>query len=297
MGAYKSEIVTLTPEKAREWLESCAFEGQRSLRKNHVAYLVNELLRDRLEPDQIVLCDLNGKSYLTDGQHRLAAVVEADKDAVFSVLRRKCKSLAEVEEDYRRRDRGLSRTMADCLSPSSALREIGLNPRQIAGFAGAFQLIKSGFQPVDRTEASARSVDVRSKFLNDWASQAIDYFDSLKAMNNSKDKMIGYRSAVVAVGIVTFKHQPAKAKEFWDSTAEDDGLTKGMPQKALLTFLRNSNAADYPVHLYARYVASAWNAFYDKREVGTCRALASYNPITIKGTPHKGDEPVEMRYE
>lgn len=103
----KHEIVTVTPEVASVWLDQNT--NNRPLNKKRVTNLANVIARGEWE--------LNGDSIrfsesgvLLDGQHRLAAIVEADspvqtmvvtglKDSVFDVI-----------------DRGATRTVGDVLS-------------------------------------------------------------------------------------------------------------------------------------------------------------------------------------
>lgn len=70
----KSEIILVTPNQAKSWLESKG--NNRKLSLTHVRYLVNEIKsgRWRLTHQGIAFGD-DGR--LLDGQHRLAAIIEA----------------------------------------------------------------------------------------------------------------------------------------------------------------------------------------------------------------------------
>lgn len=103
----KHEVVTVTPEVASVWLDQNT--NNRPLNKKRVTNLANVISRGEWEfnGDSIRFSE---SGVLLDGQHRLAAIVEADepiqtlvvtglKDSVFDVI-----------------DRGATRTVGDILS-------------------------------------------------------------------------------------------------------------------------------------------------------------------------------------
>lgn len=98
------DLVTLTPAKAAEYLENLLAD-QRPLSESRVKVMVEDMKygRWRLSSDCIVL--VNGR--LANGQHRLWAVVEADKPMPFLLLR------TDDEELYKVLDCGRSRSVAD----------------------------------------------------------------------------------------------------------------------------------------------------------------------------------------
>lgn len=298
MGIYRSEIVTLTPDEAQEWLEEYAFEGQRKVRDSHVAYLLNEINHDRLQVDQIVLCHLNGQSYLTDGQHRLHAAMKSGQQVTFNVLHRDCETLFDVQADYRRRDRGLNRTLGDCVKGASESNLPKLDSRQMTAFAATFDYLVNGFAPragggSDARKAIMHSVDLRVQYMCDWGKEAKAYHDLVK---HEATRKLLWRGAVMAVGLVILRYQENLAVEFIGNVSADDGLTKGMPEKTLLDFLRLTPASHHPRHVYTRYVASAWNAKYEGRDLRILRSLGSYDPIRIKGTPYNGEKVITLDY-
>lgn len=293
---YTSEIVTLTPDQASEWLQAYAFDGQRPLRKAHVSYLANELQHGRLDLDQVVLCEVNGHAYLTDGQHRLKASSEAGLPLNVNLLRRKCANLAEVQEDYRRRDRGLTRSAADCYQASSAVTDLGLTKAQINTVAAYFRPMSDGFRVGTGRPVCIRSTDVRIEFIKDWSVEARAFFGAVEAADKLTRAPL-QRAGVMSVALVTLRYQPEAARTFWSAVAHDDGLTKGMPEKAVIQFLMGTSAQDYDVCIYARYLAAGWNAKFDERELHQLRCSSVTTPIIIRGTPYDGREQVGLGYE
>lgn len=70
--------VTVTPEIAKEWLAH-NITNNRSLNRNRVLQYATDMKNDQwmMSPNSVIAFDTNGN--LIDGQHRLMAVIEADK--------------------------------------------------------------------------------------------------------------------------------------------------------------------------------------------------------------------------
>ena len=98
------------------------------------------------------------------------------------------------------------------------------------------------------------------------------------------------RAAVLAVALETMRYQPSAASEFWHKASHDDGLTIGMPERALLSWLRNTQVlAGFDSRKeHARAAALAWNAKWRGHETQYVKpnAMASFY---LLGTPwHNG---------
>lgn len=79
------DIEEVTPERAKEWLESTN-TGNRRLRKNQVLALARDMADGNwLFTSDPIKFDWNG--VLRDGQHRLAAIVESGKTIPLTVVR------------------------------------------------------------------------------------------------------------------------------------------------------------------------------------------------------------------
>lgn len=102
-----------------------------------------------------------------------------------------------------------------------------------------------------------------------WAKEGRLYFDAVScpgtAFNIGKGSILDRRQDVCAVGILTFRHHPAMAIDFWNGMARDDGLQRVDPRKRTLEWLRESSASD--VRHQERYVVSGWNAFFEGRSL------------------------------
>jgi hypothetical protein len=99
-------LVKVTPDLAFEWLtKNCSIN--RRLRPTHVSYLASEMTQKRWRPDHpdAILFDKDGE--LTQGQHRMSAVVESGEEVWMRVETGTEPSL------YQYLDSGLIRTLDD----------------------------------------------------------------------------------------------------------------------------------------------------------------------------------------
>lgn len=294
-GKYSSEVVSITPDLAGRWLTDHAYEMQRSARPSHVAYLANEAVKGRLECDLVVLCHVGNSAFLTDGQHRLNAIAESGTSVEQVVLHRFCVDMAEVNRDYAHRGRGMIRTPADAYRANGLAADLGFTATQLNVMAGCLWSMLDGFRRAPRQHL-LRSTDVRSQFIQDWAVEGSAYFNCIAGADRATS-ILFHRASVMAVGLVTLRHQEAVATEFWETIAKDDGLRDHTPEKTLLKWLRNYPANAFTPDVYARYVAAAWNAKYSGEECRLLRASGPSSPILIKGTPYDGKTVQALPYE
>lgn len=105
-------IETVEPKKAQHYL-ACLLDGQRHVREGHVLRLATEIESGNWHLTSDALLFIKGK--LANGQHRLHAVVLADKPCSFLVLR------TEDEAVYKVLDSGVGRT------PGDALHNLGIS--------------------------------------------------------------------------------------------------------------------------------------------------------------------------
>jgi len=101
-----SEILTIDPKTASEWLQN-RWGDQRPVRVGHVQRLVSDMLNDRFRVSPDAILRVSGK--LANGQHRLEAVVQANKSQTFLVMQ------SNDDELYKVIDSGLKRTASDSL--------------------------------------------------------------------------------------------------------------------------------------------------------------------------------------
>src|SRR3712207_331649 len=69
------EIVEITPEIAEKWLHDYSYHGQRPIVKGQVDFLAFEMAAGRFETSEMRLVHVGDRIFLTNGQHRLRAVI------------------------------------------------------------------------------------------------------------------------------------------------------------------------------------------------------------------------------
>lgn len=104
----KAEIITITPEMAKEMLEH-NYEDNRNIRKSYVMQLATVMRAGRYMSENgqtIVMGEDDGVLY--DGQHRLAAIVESGIPQTMLVVR-----IVNGKEAYKTIDNGTKRNASD----------------------------------------------------------------------------------------------------------------------------------------------------------------------------------------
>lgn len=152
-----SGIITVTPLQAAEWLETCN-QSNRTLRQHIVKRYAKQMIEGSWQlSGETLIFDENGQ--LANGQHRLAACVEANVPFQTVVVNGVGSKAFDVL------DSGMPRKNID------VLRHRGL-PCQAALAAGvaAVILIEIGFSPSD---AQARRL-ITSVDIADWVEQRIE---------------------------------------------------------------------------------------------------------------------------
>ena len=290
----QSEVMEITPAVAQEWLEKYRYRGQRQVRDSHVEFLANEMLAGRFRLSTIRLMHKNGATAITDGQHRLWAAFSSGSTIVVNVLHMFTDRDEEIADDYTIGGMaGLARTNSDIVRAY----EVGLATDKRTSVAiAAFRVLAHGFEPLSDNYLT-RSPDSKRKFLVEWKDYAEQYFDAIGAADTKRRPLFN-RSMVTAVGMVTFRYQPEKAREFWEAVAKDDGLKAGDPCRALLHYLLDNIVTARSVPYHTRAIAQCWNNAFTGGDLQYARVLESMivRPIVLKGTPYDGKTVVRLVY-
>lgn len=103
----------ITPKKAQEYLNTSL--GNRALRKSHVSWLTNMMLRDEFMLTHQGIA-FNSNNNLVDGHHRLNAIVESGKTIEMLVIK-------NVDGAYDYIDQGAIRNNGDILNIDKRIAE------------------------------------------------------------------------------------------------------------------------------------------------------------------------------
>lgn len=290
MKAPRSELRTVTPQMADEWLNHSNYDRQRKRAEWHVRRLAREIERGRfVAGTQIHFGVLDGNLKLLNGQHTLAAIVRSGIPTPLQILQTPVRDEKELGELYGRHDRHRSRTSSDAFYGMGLAQDIGLSDKETNAFAPALKYVLNDFRRAIVTDGKefATSLDCLAEHMTLWSAYAREYFGYVREAGPGL-KGPFRRAPAVAIALVTIKHQPAKAIDFWAVAAADDGLHKDDPRKALVNWLLSHSSQVGDPITYMRNIASAWNKFYQN---GTLQFLRPGElgkmGITIRGTPYK----------
>lgn len=280
--SFEHTAEEVTPGQAEVWLES-QFGRQRSLREQHVMTLAMEMERGSFVPHSaVVLGLLDGKTYLLDGQHRLKAITLYGKPVTMPVLRQKVTSEQQLRETYANIDQGLKRSAQDAIRAHGIDQELGMNQTDAGRFASALKLIMGGFsaaagasaKSVKERKAASRSNGVAIDLMKEWSSEGQQYFDAISGGERSTAHLFR-RGAVIACGLLSFRHFPEDAQSFWTEAAADDGLGRYDPRKKFLAWLRENQPQ--PVATVKAF-DKAWTAHRVGKEIKLLRIEAQKPP-------------------
>jgi hypothetical protein len=278
--------LTVSPELAKRILQECAYERQRPVSQSHVDTLAAEIRRGGLTPrTELHFCAIGERLYCVNGQHRIHAVVKADRPYLFHIKVSEVDTYEQVGVIYANEDHGKGRTVGDAVRTSGFDERHGLSDRQVRDLLAATLLIKVGFQRPRLSQHAPviKSWSGRFRIAANWVTEARKYFGILERANGLYSRQLR-RAPNMAVALITLRYQPEKATEFWMRVADDDGLRQGDPAKALLRALAESVGKSYAPTTQIRFPAAAWNAFYNNKRLSRFH-IDLDEPLVIAGTP------------
>ena len=277
----ESTVVMVTPDYARHLRDTAHFERQRKISPANVQRLAAEMKTGRFIPGlQVYICVLpDGSERIVNGNHTLEAVAASGSTQDLTITRAPVADLDEAGRIYAVFDLQKIRTWADSLRASGQGHDIPDAARVLS----AIRVISNGFNS-RFTTARAPRLDQINK-LDEYAAAAQLFAECVKGAPTDSSRLVK-RAAVMAVALETLKHQPSAAFQFWHSAAQDDGLTRGQPQWALLHWLRGSSTGGGEAQRdHCKVAAIAWNAAFrgeDRHHFKPGRMTSFF----LLGTPH-----------
>jgi hypothetical protein len=288
-GSDWVEMVNITPKLAARWLKEYSYSGQRAVSGRHVEYLGQEMTAGRFRPSAFRLMHNCSRSYLTDGQHRLHAILLSGVSVRGIVYHRQTRRETEVAEDYGCADINKVRTIADALAATGLRESSELSRANFSHAASAVLPIIGGFTTASFTGSmpSSKSRGIRKAAVAWWLPTAETMFATIEGGERNITKGIT-RQAVLSIAFVTLHHQREWATEFWHGVAHDDGLRKGDPRRALALHLMTTPARSIAKTRQSRYAAFAWNCWVQNKALHSWRVSDPAQPIFLEGTPYDG---------
>ncbi len=296
------ELVTITPSIAEQWLQEFSYSGQRRINKNHVDFLAQEMAAGRFSTSEFRMVHENGKAFITNGQHRLHAVIQSDVIITATVLHREAgkeiNGISEVALDYSTSDINKRRNISDALAATQIVHESGLAPTQFNRFAAALKPIIGGFAPgsYGSTTPIVRSFGIRLNAIDFWLETGRLFFVIAQGGERIIVNPIS-RQSILSVALVTLHYQHEKANEFWQHIIHNNGLKVGDPCRALERLLLTTPDRMKPTPEWSRLAAAGWNAFYEERDLKILKVHDAAAPIVLNGTPYDGKKVYTNTFE
>jgi hypothetical protein len=293
---FRTYARRVSPRQAREELDAAAYPFQRPLRPYQVAYLRTLIEQHQLRAGTTITFAVfrqTKQRYCLNGRHTLTALAETTGDAYpLQFEEYLVDSEEEVSRLYQSFDRNLARSWKDLYRADVRLYREDLPPSVLNKLGGVTQLLASGFKHNFILTGGAwqpilRNATVRFTLMYDWLPLMREFQSGLSGATAGVRKLL-YRSSVLAIALITYRFQSARAHAFWPRLARDSGLSEGEPEWALLRYLREHGTRAIEPAVYQRKVAAAWNLYYNRRPVRDLQARAAKDPILILGTPHDG---------
>jgi hypothetical protein len=284
---FRTFVTHVSSDRAQQILDKLNWRRQRDISHGWVADLRMAILKNELTFLTLVYAEFpDGTQVLVDGQHRLTALATLQIRMEAQVTVHRVADERELGVLYLKYDRAKTR------GPEVALKARGIldrveHPDKLKKLAPGVQIVRSGFSPSYRADKSMIS---RSDGVEDWLSECETYIRLISAAPRSDQRALS-RAPVVAVALATIRHQPDISQEFWTRAASQEMLASDDPRLRLMAFLReNKRVTGYrgvirEIH-YSRYVAAAWNAFYEGRPLKLLKASDISGPVRILGTPY-----------
>lgn len=282
------EVMTVTPDRAKDWLARYAYPGQRPVRKGRVDELVALMARGEFDLSQITLVHVADQAFLVNGQHRLHAIVELGIGQRMTLERRQAPDLAAVGRIYASFDRPMIRSYRDVYRSFGLGEEAELPDQHVSRTASAAVYIAAGFvQHVQMRDRELRAPGKRRELVLEWAPAARVYFDAIgNSARGWAQRLAGI--PICAVGLATCRYQPEKARAFWSAIGDGAGLVQGEPAHTAFRFIIDNPITSATYGRLSRGVARAWNAHHEGEPLTLIKVPDPGAPIVIRGTPFVG---------
>lgn len=291
-------VKIITPDMAASMLARMSYEHQRRINTKDVEFLADEMRRGAFKQDTVIeLSSVNGRWLLTDGQHRLSAVVASQRDQRFVVVRRMLQSYDDLAMDYTRTDKGRRRSVFDDYSVLSIDTELGLTQTQVNKFGAAANMIINKF----RGPRGKIHTDDRLRIMREY-NDAYGTFLEIAAGCDAPVRVAIERAATLAVALVTFRYSVEtygnQVEEFWTGTVWDDGLRIGDPRKVankhmMAVSMSGGNSMSRSIvspSYSSRYLAACFNTFIEGKSRKFVRVPDMSSSIVILGSPFDGKD-------
>lgn len=291
----------VTPAEARHMLDTMKYTNQRPVRWSKVEDYANEILSGTFrELTQIFIAVYHGQYVILDGQHRLNAVVKADKSYLFAIVQKEVNSEDEMSHIYSTTDQGLRRTAGDVYGAHALGQEFGLGKTMLDAFGAGIKFMVNGCQTMNaviRYDTVIPYMRIYAQFLQRYQDITTEAAPAQSMYAQCK------RSSTIAIALLSLRFSTPKAEQagkpnavhdFWLGTLKDDGLHQGDPRKAAnqhLTLTRTTASRTAQQRYIVsqsysvRYLGSCLNAYIKGESLRYAKVFDESAPLNIYGVP------------
>lgn len=238
-----SEVVTVTPEMAQEWLDNHNTRN-RTIRPHRVDRYANDIQRGRWQVAQAIMFDKFDN--LLDGQHRLAAIVQVGTPVQALVTK------GLEPEAYDVIDAGMTRTSADVMRHRGLPADLGL-----AAGTRWWMLAEAGFSPSDRHAGNLITSEDVADYLEKhpgWVTFLTTTANACRANSFSPNSpWVAFTWGALKAGV-----QRVDITAFQDAVRFGANLDRDDPQLGLRNLILNRSKGDKGYDLFSTIV-DVWN--------------------------------------
>lgn len=278
--------MNVSPRDAEKILKVYSWPRQRPIDRQHVEYLRNAMRRAELTDLELTYGQLpDGDRYLVDGYHRLTALAGLSYPMPALIKTYQVQDEGALARLYMKLDRPKVRTVGTMVRATGLEEQSGLSHTMLTKIGAAAMFAESGFDTGFRQE---KSLILRTEITEAWLKEGEQYSRILAGATNEVRGLLDKQS-VMAIALVTLRHAPEQAYEFWRGAAMEDRLERDDPRARLLSWLRaNNRISAFGASRYSQYVATCWNNFVQGKRMQYIRPQDG--PIKLLGTPLDGKD-------
>lgn len=261
----KYEIVSITPMMARKWLDESNFDN-RSLNQYRVSKIAHDIKNEKWVFDGTPI-RFNGGGNLLDGQHRLSAIIKANKHVKSFVFR----GLESCSQNTI--DTGKSRSVSDIMHFNGYVNTTSLSAA--ARLAIGYREFKGDLKAWDKSKES-NSISTQD-ILNEVNKRPllIKATTSVLPLKYVK-KMVGSGTPIFCYFLFASQSSQHIADSFFQKLENGDDLSASSPilklrnEIALRDTKETNRGQRQSVHRIAMFI-KAWNAWRSQENINSVR--------------------------
>jgi len=283
--AINTYTQVITPAVAKTWL-GFKYAKQRDIDIRSVNVLADAMQRKRFTTNTMKFALLKDGRYLVNGQHTLMAIAQSGITITLPVQDFVVDTDEDVARLYYHEDTNRRRSFHDSVRAMDFVDNLGLSQTQIKQTAAALRWARANFGAERKVYDYITQDDLLEWVpLYKWEINAI--YQAISPCTK-EDRNIIIKQPVLAVGLITMRYAPDKAREFWSQVAKDDGIERYDARKTIRSWLVAASVRRFSTEqrVYgteiSRAVALAWNAWCDNRTLRYTIVRDTTKPLELR---------------